>query len=131
MAWRVGILMPQDHRSAATLYLAHSAQIFAAHVAWPMCLCCQQSRSSGAHLDEQWRQSFAAKLLVHTQEVDLHHALGVAPYTDGCWHSCTANKDTVPCLQASRYRKHQRLSKHQEAMRAGPECDSSGAPSHV
>ena len=46
---------------------------------------------AGAYLDEQRCQSFAAELLVHTQKVDLHHALSVASYTDGCWHSCTAN----------------------------------------
>lgn len=40
------------------------------------------------YLDEEWRQPLGSKLLMNTQEVDLHHALDVAAYADGCRHSC-------------------------------------------
>lgn len=40
------------------------------------------------YLDEQWREPLTTQLLVHTQEVDLYHALGVASYADGRRHSC-------------------------------------------
>ena len=53
---------------------------------------CVFSRAT-AHLDKQWCQPFAPELLVHTQKVDLHHALGVASYTYGCRHSCTAKTE--------------------------------------
>ena len=61
-----------------------------ADVAWRKSLCLRQSEMDGLHLDEQRRESFATELLVHTEEIDLHHALGVASYTDGSRHSCTA-----------------------------------------
>lgn len=58
-----------------------------------------RDRTGGAHLDEQWCQSFAAELLVHTQEVDLRHALSVAPYTHACRHSCTAKLELLHACQ--------------------------------
>ena len=60
---------------------------------------CPLSRGwSSDHLDEQWCEPFAAKLLVHTQEVDLHHALGVASYADGCWHRCTNSQQRAELM---------------------------------
>ena len=47
--------------------------------------------SSDDHLDEQWREPFASQLLVHTQEVDFHHAFGVASYAYCRWHRCMHN----------------------------------------
>ncbi len=47
---------------------------------------------SGDHLDEQWCEPFAAQLLVHTQEVDFHHAFGIASYAYCCWHRCMHNR---------------------------------------
>lgn len=50
------------------------------------------------HLDEQWCEPFAAQLFVHTQKVDLHHALGIASYADGCWHRCTNKQRRVQLM---------------------------------
>ena len=48
-----------------------------------------------SYLDEEWRQPLGSKLLVNTQEVDLHHALDVAAYANGCRHSCRSRLAVV------------------------------------
>ena len=42
-----------------------------------------------AHLDQEGCQPLRPQLFMYTEEVDLHHAFGIAPDADGGGHSCS------------------------------------------